>query len=244
MKRAFLLSLLLLSASSFASNTFSLGGEPSSLEFEKSGYSDVFKQFVTEDVGRFLAPFGSITNMLDVSIFQTNASATVSLAYRDWYPSEFVSNLSVSRDDNAFVFHMNAILSERYETIYDNFSAISNQVGQLFALLTSIADNTITNRTDSEMISLVFIPEGSTASTTFQETRAFFQELHELDHLTCSLLDFSEENVLGETNLIAGAKTMVTDEAEVRFATILWIYRNGTWKFYHPSVWETVPLGD
>ncbi len=231
----------LLAMIAIADDTFSIGGETYSLEFEKSGYSESIRTFIAEDVERVFAPLGSITNVADISLFTTNTTTSIPLTHYELYPENFYGGISVSNEHNTIVFRMNERLSEKYRDIYNNYESISNQFAQLSALLASIADNSITNRTDTEIVSLIFLPSESTASTSPQEVRAFFHELHDLDHLTVSILDFWNESLLGETYLMAGAKTAVRDGTELFFSPVLWIFHGGAWKFYHPAIMETVP---
>ena len=243
MKTETSITLLLLSIAlgGAASETFRLGGEDFTLEFPNEGYSEAFRSFVAEDVERVFTPLGNITNIADVTVFATNSSASVPLIHYEWYPEQFFGGIAVSNGNEGVLFKMNATLSEKYRSTFDSFETISNQFAQLSALICSIQDNSITNRSDAEIVSLLFIPTGSTATASPHDARAFFQELHELDSLTISVLDFWEESVQGQTCLMAGAKTTVRDGTELRFAPILWIYRNESWQFYHPAIMETIP---
>lgn len=210
------------------------------MAFEKNDYPNSAKAFIAEDVERVFTPLGNITNIADISVFSTNALASIPLTHYEWYPTGFYGAFSVSNENGAIVFKMNERLSEKYKNIYDNYGTVSNQFAQLSTLLASIADNSITNRTDEEMVALLYLPEGSTASASSQESRTFFQELHGLDHLTISVLDLWEENVLGETCLMAGSKTAVRDETGLFFSPFLWVFKNGAWRFCHPAIMDTM----
>ena len=225
---------------SFAETQFSIGTESFQLEFESGTVSEQFQRFVAEDVSRVFAPLRNISNVLDIATVQTSPVACHALTFREWYPEGFVGGWSVTNLNGRPVFLMKTSLSDLYMNFYSEFSSISNRFFELESLMNSINDGSITNLTDSQLMSLIFIPEGSTYALTATEANSFFSMLVRNRPISISILDFWTESIVNVPCTIAASKTAILLESDLIFTPIEWIYWNGTWKFYHPSVWETV----
>ena len=228
--------LLLTSISAFPSNVFSLGGESFQLCFLKSGYSEEFKSFVTEDVERIFAPLRSISNVVDVVSFQTHPEQCCRLIHHEGYPEHFFGSFSISNANGALVFLMDEAISEKYKQAYTEYESKSNQVAQLNALLDSINSGAITNSPAEAFLTLVFLPDGFGADVTPDKARNLI--LSSLEHapISASILDYWEQTVDGEPRLMAASKTVVADALETTLEPICWIYLNESWKFCHPAI--------
>lgn len=225
---------------SFAETQLSIGTESFKLEFESGTVSEQFLNFVADDVSRVFAPLQNVSNVLDIATVQTNPVACHALTFREWYPEGFVGGLSVTNLNGKPVFRMKASLSDRYMNFYSEFASISNKFCELESLMDSINDGSITNLTDSQSMSLIFIPEGSTYALTATEAKSFFSMLVRNRPISISILDYWTESIANVPCTVAASKTAIVVEGDLVFTPIEWIYWNGTWKFYHPSVWETV----
>ena len=235
--------LLLTSISAFPSNVFSLGGESFQLCFLKSGYSEAFKSFVTEDVERIFAPLRSISNAVDVVSFQAHPEQCCRLIHHEGYPEHFFGSFSISNANGALVFLMDEAISEKYKLIFDDYSSIDTPFSSLTNLLNAITSGSITNQTNASLLSLIFIPVDMDQPATEEQARALFTDLHRERILTASVLDIWTEDIFGERSLMAASKTVNEGMMGLDFSPVFWIFRDGMWRFFHPALWRAVPTG-
>ena len=243
MKLIISLWLLLTSMSAFSSNLFSLGGEAFQLCFLKSGYSEAFKAFVTEDVERIFAPLRSISNVVDIVSLQTHPDQCCSLIHHEGYPEQLYGSFSISNANGSLVFLMDETISEKYKCIFDDYSSIDTPYSALTNLLNAITTGSITNQTNASLLSLIFIPVEMDQPATEEQARALFSDLHREGILTASVLDVWVEDIFGESSLMAAAKTIDEGMMGLDFTPVFWIYRGGAWRFFHPALWRAVPTG-
>lgn len=241
MKNMLISALLLCIRVSIADTSFAIGTESFRIEFPSTSYSESFKSFVAEDVARVFAPLRTISNVVDIAIVEACTEQSHPIIFREWYPEGFSGAWSVTNQSGSLVFRMSAPLARRYMDSYEWMAANTNKVFSLYALMDEINDHSITNRTAMQAMSLVFIPEQSTYHLTPEDASAFLQMLVQNAPFTVSILDFWEEQILGVTCIVAASKTAISEEGHLVFAPIEWVFWNGSWKFYHPSILETIP---
>lgn len=239
MKNFLCVALLLLSHAA-AATTFVIGNEPFELEFETNPTNEAFRTFVAEDVSRVFAPLGSVSNVVDIASLQQHPELSRGLTLHEWYPEGFSGGWSVTNRNGMLVFRMSSSLSSVYSETFHSFDSISNRVAGLEELMESLNDGTITNRTDAQIMSLMFVPENSAWSFTPEDARTFFGDMSSSGPFTVSILDHGMANIQGNNYPIAVAKTTFQDENGVRFVPVTWIFRNGCWAYCHPSVFEGV----
>ena len=236
MNTPFLPVLFALTGTAVATTAFMIGDEAFQLDYEGLGQSETFDAFVAEDVSRIFAPLKSISNVVDVTTLRQQPDNPVGLRFREWYPEGFSAGWVVTNKSGAILFQMKDTLRNRYAEAYEGFGTISNIFEELGTLVRCINDGTITNLPDGQVTSLIFVPNGTMVDATASEARTFFGDMSNSGPFTVSVLDCWTETIQGTPSQMAAAKTAVQDEQEVRFVPVVWIFRNGQWKYCHPAL--------
>lgn len=233
-----LIATLLLLTHAAAATTFVIGNEPFELEFETNPTNEVFRAFVAADVSRVFAPLGSISNVVDIASLQQHPEMSRGLTFREWYPEGFSGAWSVTNRNGTFVFRMDLSLSDRYMEAFNGYHSFSNRFAGLHEMMQAINDGTVTNWTDSQIQSSVFVPEGSSFSFAAETARTFFHDMSQSGPFTVSVLDNTTATIRGFPFPIAVAKTSVQDETGLRFVPVTWIFNGERWMFLHPAAAE------
>ena len=222
----------------FATELLTIGNSDFSVEFEAVGETDVNKSFIVKDMEKVFAPLRHVTNIVDATFLLPNSPQCGNLTNREWYPEGFLGGVSVTNQNGSIVFRVSSGLSKRYADAFQNILAISNKVSTLNSLIQSLNNGSITNRSDSEIQSLLFLPSGMSFSFSATEARMFFSEMSDSGPFSVSILDFWNETVLGENCTMVAAKTAIPCEGRLEFVPVVWMYREGKWMYCHPAALE------
>ena len=238
MKHTLLFVLLLIPILALATQSLRIGDADFPVEFENIGGINENRDCIIEDMEKIFAPLRHITNIVDAAFLLPNPPQCGNLTNREWYPEGFLGGVSITNHDGSIVFHVSSELSKRYATALQGSLAISNKVSKLNNLIQSLNNGSITNRSDLEVQSLVFLPSGTGFSFTATEARMFFGDMSNSGPFSVSILDFWNETVLGENCTMASAKAAIPCEGKLEFVPIVWMYREGKWMYCHPAILE------
>ena len=228
----------------FATRALTIGENTFSVEFENIGCSDSFRNLVVEDMEKVFFPLRHITNVVDASFLLSSPNKSGSIIHREWYPEGFEGGVSVTNHAGSLTFRVSAILSRRYADAFQNLNAISNKVSKLNELILSLNDGSITNRTDTEIQSLVFNPSGADFSFTTAEAREFFREMSLSGPFSVSALDFWNERIHENQYTAVAVKTACLYEGGLEFVPVVWLYSDEKWMYCHPAALEATVRGE
>lgn len=220
-----------------ADHILTIGGQSFPVKFEEEGLTAEFRQIVTTDMEKVFAPLLDITNVLDITQMGQITNGNIPLIAKDipTYPEYFSRGISMSIEHGTNVFVVTRSLSNLYSEKLLEINSMTNLLALLDSTIMDIRSGAVTNRSESEKMSLLYIPSESIFVNTEENANNLAASLVLTMPFPASLLEVFQMNIQGSSYWLVPTKSTVVGPSGVQTSFFLWICDGGQWKVFIPS---------